>query len=119
MALQQEVIDREVLRSTRDSVPHGAAIVARVIKAWLRDAPSRLEEIQAAVEAGDVEAAHRLVHSLKSASATIGANALAAHCRTAEVSFAQGALSRDLVAEIERQHEAARAEVLQMLEAEL
>jgi len=88
----------------READRGGSGLVVRVVRAWLRDAPSRILEARGALESGDGNAAHRAVHSLKSASATVGAARLAERCRTAERAFAAGLLLPDLLDDIEAEH---------------
>lgn len=58
----------------------GDELVRGVVDLYLVDAPFRLSEARAAVQAGDVKTAARAVHSLKSNSAQLGLAGLSALC---------------------------------------
>ncbi|MBL8420843.1 MAG: response regulator [Dechloromonas sp.] len=64
--------------------PTGVALVNQVIGAYLADTPPRLAQLRAAAEAGDAEALRKAAHALKSGSANVGAEQLAALCRELE-----------------------------------
>ncbi|HRF12098.1 MAG TPA: response regulator [Candidatus Accumulibacter phosphatis] len=73
-----------------DSIRHlpganGALLVNKVIDAYLADAPARLAQIRAAADAGDAEALRKAAHGMKSSSANVGADALAALCKALEM----------------------------------
>jgi two-component system, sensor histidine kinase len=57
-----------------------------------RSTAAALRDIQAAVQAADKPCTRRLLHTLKSSSASVGAMALSSHCATAEASLRQGHL---------------------------
>jgi CheY-like chemotaxis protein/HPt (histidine-containing phosphotransfer) domain-containing protein len=63
---------------------NGAALVGKVIRAYLADTPPRLGQMQAAAAAGDAEALRKAAHGLKSSSANVGAEPLAALCKELE-----------------------------------
>jgi signal transduction histidine kinase/DNA-binding response OmpR family regulator/HPt (histidine-containing phosphotransfer) domain-containing protein len=73
-------------------------LLAKVVRTYLADAPPRLAEMRAASAAGDAEALRKAAHSLKSASANLGAERLAALCKEIEglarSGEAQGAAGR-------------------------
>jgi HPt (histidine-containing phosphotransfer) domain-containing protein len=54
----------------------GADFIGELIDAFLDDAPQLIQEIKTALKAGDAESFRRAAHSLKSNSATFGANHL-------------------------------------------
>lgn len=64
--------------------PNGGMLVQKVIGAYLADAPARLVQLRAAVDAGDAEALRKAAHALKSSSANVGAEQLAALFRELE-----------------------------------
>jgi signal transduction histidine kinase/CheY-like chemotaxis protein/HPt (histidine-containing phosphotransfer) domain-containing protein len=64
--------------------PNGASLVAKVIRAYLADTPARLAQIRAALEARDAEALRKAAHGMKSSSANVGAEHLAALCKELE-----------------------------------
>lgn len=79
-ALDGEALDR--LRSLNE--PGQPDVVREVVGLFLADAPERLRAIAAAVHAGDAAALQRAAHTMKGASATIGARSLQRVCRGLE-----------------------------------
>ncbi|EXI80615.1 MAG: Signal transduction histidine-protein kinase BarA [Candidatus Accumulibacter appositus] len=65
--------------------PNGPALVSKVIDAYLADTPPRFAQLRAALDAGDAEALRKAAHALKSSSANVGAEQLAALCRELEM----------------------------------
>ncbi len=86
-ALETSVIDGLLA-----SVEGDTDFVIELIAAFLADGATQLDEIEAALAAGDAEAVVRPAHTLKSASATLGAMRLAASARTLELAGRSGAL---------------------------
>jgi CheY-like chemotaxis protein/HPt (histidine-containing phosphotransfer) domain-containing protein len=64
---------------------NGASIISRVIRAYLDDTPPRMADLHAAVRAGNAEQLRKAAHGLKSSSANVGAEGLAATCKTLEL----------------------------------
>jgi PAS domain S-box-containing protein len=64
---------------------------AEVLHGYLRHAPGLLADMRAAQRAGDARRLGRGAHTLKSASATVGALALARRCAAAEATLRGGA----------------------------
>ncbi|NMQ29567.1 response regulator [Candidatus Accumulibacter phosphatis] len=64
--------------------PNGAALVNKVVGAYLADTPRRLAQMHAAAAAGDAETLRKAAHALKSSSANVGAEQLATLCRELE-----------------------------------
>jgi signal transduction histidine kinase/CheY-like chemotaxis protein/HPt (histidine-containing phosphotransfer) domain-containing protein len=62
-----------------------ASLVKQVIGAYLADTPPRCAQLRAAAEAGDAEALRQAAHALKSSSANVGAEQLAALCKELEM----------------------------------
>jgi signal transduction histidine kinase/DNA-binding response OmpR family regulator len=80
-----EAIDSGTLEALRAlQHPGRLNLVARVIEIFNRDAPRLLAQIRAAISDGNAEALRNAAHALKSASANVGALALAARCRQIE-----------------------------------
>jgi CheY-like chemotaxis protein len=74
----------------------GVELVRILIETYLSDAPTKLAELEQLAAAGkDPQTALRLVHTLKSASATVGAAALSAFAANMELQIA----SKDTTAE--------------------
>ena len=63
---------------------NGALLVNKVIGAYLLDAPVRLAQLRSAAEAGDSLALRKAAHAMKSSSANVGAEQLAALCKALE-----------------------------------
>lgn len=112
------MFDGSALRSLRESSPRGPALVARVLGVWLRDSETRLAEARSAIASGDREVAHRAVHSLKSASALVGALRFSTRCREAEEVFGRGDLRAELLDLLEREHAEAEAVLRDVLASE-
>jgi len=66
------------------------SLVQQVIGAYLADAPRRFAQLRAAADSGDAEGVRQAAHSLKSSSANIGAEQLAALCKELELLGRQG-----------------------------
>jgi CheY-like chemotaxis protein len=80
-----ETIDGGTLEALRGlQRPGRLNLVERVIEIFNRDAPRLLAQMQAAIHDGNAEALRNAAHALKSASANVGALALAARCRQIE-----------------------------------
>jgi signal transduction histidine kinase/DNA-binding response OmpR family regulator len=56
----------------------GDALLEKVVRIYLNDAPHRLEQMAEAIDAGDTEGLRRLAHGMKASSANLGAHRLAA-----------------------------------------
>ena len=90
--------------------------VAEILAEYDADAPRQLAELREAVAAGDAERVRRLAHTLKGASANVGAEALRGAALRLEQAAAAGdlaggeALVATMDAELERALDAARAE---------
>ncbi len=64
--------------------PGAPSVLARVISIYLDSAPALLRQMDAALREGNAKTLHSAAHSLKSASANLGADTLAAMCRQLE-----------------------------------
>jgi CheY-like chemotaxis protein len=83
--IQRDVINRAALDKIRAlSRERGDALVQKVIAAYVDDAPQQLRQLQDAIEGLDTGNVRRIAHTLKSASANVGAEALAALCKAME-----------------------------------
>ena len=102
-------LDIRVLEGIRALDGNGDALVTKVIGVYLGDAPGRLQALREAVVRGDALAAQRAAHAFKSASANLGAAALAELCRRMENERATGATA--LLAEIEAEYSVVAAEL--------
>ncbi|MBQ5943004.1 response regulator, partial [Massilia sp. AB1] len=66
------------------SLEGGDALVQKVVAAYVTDTPRHMAALRQSLAGGDPEGLRRIAHSLKSASANIGAARLAALCRDLE-----------------------------------
>ena len=108
-----ETLDTMVLDELRDSVDGDRAFVVELIEAYLADAPVHIAAIDSAAASGDAATLVRPAHTLKSSSATLGLQRLAAAARELEMAGKSGALepgtSEQLVALHEDWDAASRA----------
>jgi HPt (histidine-containing phosphotransfer) domain-containing protein len=81
----QPILDESALVDLASSVGGDMAFVTELIEAYLGDAPAQIAQIHAGVEAGDPASVVRPAHTLKSSSATVGAQRLAATARRLEL----------------------------------
>ncbi len=106
---------KAVDRSTLDALtahlgPAGSDFRVTLIRAWCDESRRQLEEVDAATAADDGETVAGIAHSLRSASASLGALELARLCQDLETAIRSGG-PVDLAAEAARLHaEVARAE---------
>jgi HPt (histidine-containing phosphotransfer) domain-containing protein len=86
------VLDRATLDSLMDSVGGDAEFMVDLIDTYVADAPDQLEALKTALTVGDVAGLVRPAHTLKSASASLGALVLAERCRQLETAARSGSL---------------------------
>ena len=102
---QHEVLDASVIQGLRElGGEDDPGLLLELVQLFLSDAPQRMREIESGLAQGDWKLLERAAHTLKSASANIGALGLSAICRELEA----GA----------RQREAAKCSSLQKSSAE-
>ncbi|MGO4479647.1 response regulator [Massilia sp. 2TAF26] len=83
--IQRDVINRVALEKIRMlSRERGDALVQKVINAYVDDTPQQLSTLRRAIDGMDTGNVRRIAHTLKSASANVGAEALAALCKEME-----------------------------------
>jgi two-component system, sensor histidine kinase and response regulator len=83
----------EGLAMIRELDPDGSrGLVRRIIDAYSTDAPKLVAAARSAIEGGNIDGVRRAAHTLKSSSASVGAEALAATCREIESESAHGRL---------------------------
>jgi HPt (histidine-containing phosphotransfer) domain-containing protein len=81
----QHPLDAKVLRSLRKMAGSKATeILAKIIDNYLEEAPNLLQAISDAVATEDAAALQRAAHTLRSASANLGATTLAELCKELE-----------------------------------
>jgi signal transduction histidine kinase/DNA-binding response OmpR family regulator/HPt (histidine-containing phosphotransfer) domain-containing protein len=83
--IQREVINRAALDAIRAlSKEGGDALVHKVIAAYVDDTPQHLQTLRRAISVDDPNSVRKVAHSLKSASANVGAQKLAQLCKEME-----------------------------------
>jgi HPt (histidine-containing phosphotransfer) domain-containing protein len=91
-------VDQEVLeRLRRLQGEDDPDIVAELTGMFLKDARSRLEAVEEALQKGDAPAVERAGHALKGGSGSMGAKGMSGLCAQLEDVGASGDLSRSLV----------------------
>ncbi|MYN08780.1 hybrid sensor histidine kinase/response regulator [Pseudoduganella aquatica] len=119
------VINQQALDNIRALRPgQGGALLQRVLQAFLADTPRHLAALRSALHspaaASAPDTVRRTAHSLKSGSANVGADALAALCKELEqlasAGLPDGALP--LLACMEREFDAVRLSLRAILEKE-
>jgi two-component system, sensor histidine kinase and response regulator len=83
--IHREVINRTALDNIRAlSADGGDALVQKVIAAYVDDTPQHLQNLRRAIAGEDPGSVRKVAHSLKSASANVGAQKLAQLCKEME-----------------------------------
>jgi len=83
--IQRAVINARALENIRAlSLQGGDALVSKVIAAYVGDTPQHLRTLRQAIGGEDADTVRRIAHSLKSASANVGADTLARLCKDLE-----------------------------------
>jgi CheY-like chemotaxis protein/HPt (histidine-containing phosphotransfer) domain-containing protein len=101
VSLPVEPIDEAVLDNLAQLQREGRPdIVNRVITLFLESAPALLKDLQEGTVKGDTTLLHRASHTLKSASANVGAALLSAHCKELEAMARVGSVP-DAAARVE------------------
>jgi HPt (histidine-containing phosphotransfer) domain-containing protein len=84
------LLDEAVLGELASSLGGDVSFVIELIEAYLADAPQQISEIRHAATAADAAEMVRPAHTLKSSSATVGAQRLAARARRLELGSRAG-----------------------------
>jgi histidine phosphotransfer protein HptB len=87
------ILDDSTLAELLASVDGDTEFVVQLIETYLADAPQQLSAIDAAAASGDAAALVRPAHTLKSSSATVGAQRLAGLSRRLETAGRSGTLA--------------------------
>jgi signal transduction histidine kinase/DNA-binding response OmpR family regulator/HPt (histidine-containing phosphotransfer) domain-containing protein len=117
--IQRDVINARALDNIRAlSRQGGDALVQKVIAAYVGDAPQHLRTLRQAVGGQDAPTIRHVAHSLKSASANVGADTLARLCKDLEQMgrSASVANAATLLADMEEEFQAVRQSLNAMLE---
>ncbi|MBL8863843.1 MAG: Hpt domain-containing protein [Planctomycetes bacterium] len=78
-------IDMQVIEGLRElGGQDDPGLLVEVIGMFLADAPARIRDLELGLASGDIELLERAAHSLKSASANVGASKLSSICRQIE-----------------------------------
>lgn len=113
-ASKASAIDRATLDAIRTLQQPGAPdLVHRMITVYLDDSEKKLQELRRVVRASQAPLIREVAHSLKSASATVGATALAALLKELEMLGRAQTLegAPTLLDRIEQEYESARTEL--------
>jgi len=82
----QEVLDASVIQGLRElGGEQDPGLLLELIDLYLSDAPQRMAEIEQSLASGNWKLLERAAHTLKSASANIGALGLSALCQQLEL----------------------------------
>jgi two-component system sensor histidine kinase/response regulator len=119
--IQRDVVNRAALEKIRMlSRERGDALVQKVIAAYVDNTPQQLSTLRRAIDGMDTGNVRRIAHTLKSASANVGADALAALCKAMEhlgrADTTEGADS--LLTNMEQEFQAVRDSLTALLEKE-
>jgi HPt (histidine-containing phosphotransfer) domain-containing protein len=81
----QDVLDASVIQGLRElGGDEDPGLLLELVELYLSDAPQRMAEIEQALASGDWKLLERAAHTLKSASANIGALGLSSICKELE-----------------------------------
>ena len=116
-----DAINRHALDNIRAlSRDSGDALVQKVIMAYVDDTPLQLQTLRSAIAALDPARLRKVAHSLKSASANVGADSLAQMCREMErlgrTDTTEGASS--ILRDMEHEFQAVRDSLSALMEKE-
>jgi signal transduction histidine kinase/DNA-binding response OmpR family regulator/HPt (histidine-containing phosphotransfer) domain-containing protein len=119
--IQRDVVNRAALEKIRMlSRDRGDALVQKVIAAYVDDTPQQLSTLRRAIDGMDTGNVRRIAHTLKSASANVGAEALAALCKEMEylgrADTTEGADA--ILSDMEQEFQAVRSSLTALLEKE-
>ena len=89
--LDAAVVDPSVLRALIARLgDRGPELLERLLDTWEAETDQRLDELRAAVEAGDAKAVGRVAHAVRGGSGSLGAVELAAVCGEVEEELRSG-----------------------------
>ena len=88
---RESVLDASVLKGLRElGGEDDPGLLLELVELYLGDAPQRMAEIERALASGDWKLLERAAHTLKSASANIGALGLSSICQELELQARSG-----------------------------
>ena len=86
-------LDQSALDQLLETIGGDREFLAELIDTYLGDSPRLFGELRDGLAAGDATTVRRAAHTLKSTSASLGANRLAATCRDIESAAGSGDLA--------------------------
>jgi HPt (histidine-containing phosphotransfer) domain-containing protein len=87
----QPVLDNETLQQLSQLDPSGQdQLIGRVLRTYELSLQKAQVELREAMASNDLRAVGRLVHTLRSSSASVGALGFSARCRAAELAIREG-----------------------------
>ncbi|HZP61566.1 MAG TPA: Hpt domain-containing protein [Opitutaceae bacterium] len=116
--MSEQILDSEALNNLRALDPEGGdAFLREVAGIFLEDTPKRLGELEQSLAAGDAPTFIRAAHSIKGASANLGAALLRAAAEQLEHRAKKEGLANvsALVAEVKTQFDRARTALNELL----
>ena len=98
----------------------GGVLVQKVVNAWVDDTPQRLAFLRQALAEHDAPAVRKVAHSMKSASANVGAESFARMCRQLEQLGRDASIdgAAGILNEMEREFQAVRDSLSAIVEKE-
>ncbi|MDR7052574.1 signal transduction histidine kinase/CheY-like chemotaxis protein [Duganella sp. 3397] len=115
------MINTQALANIRAlSASNGAALLERVLHAYLADTPPHLQALHTAIEDGNTDQLRKTAHTLKSSSANVGALALSQRCKDMEQLGRNNTTTgaAELLADMESSFQAVRQALGALLEKE-
>ena len=110
-------LDNRPLNQIRELESNGSSgLLSRIVKIFIDDTTTALGELQSAIEQDEVDQYVRISHSLKSASANLGATDFSSICKLMETNGRSGCMvgaSQDL-SELVEEYESIRDELLEL-----
>lgn len=88
--MSEALIDKEAWERMKSMT--GPAFLVELIDVFLKDSPELIKQMRSGLASGDVESVRRAAHSLKSNSASFGADRLTAVSRELELMAKSGSL---------------------------
>ncbi len=108
------ILDRRVLESLRELDEGEGDILRETIEVFLSTTPARIDGLDTALAAGDLETVERLAHTLKSSSGMVGGQRMTKVCKRLEHLTREGALTEapGLIARIGQHYADLRSELV-------
>ncbi|WP_288378403.1 response regulator, partial [uncultured Massilia sp.] len=119
--IRRDAVNRAALDNIRAlSRDGGDALVQKVVAAYMGDTPRHLATLRQAIDGADAGSVRRVAHSLKSASANVGAAHLATLCKELEqLGRAESVTGAGrILTDMEREFQSVRQSLHAMLEKE-